>query len=253
MIPLQRQPLPDEVEQRLIGYSTDIQNRSGRKARKEKADALWERNETVRKKVKTPIREVLSQMATGIDDCMYCGGHKATDIEHIEPRAKLPLRTFCWYNHLLACNECNRMKGDRHNDLFVGQHMLLDPTRDDPFDHLHLVVSTGKYGEKSFKGKKTIEMLRLNERQLPKARLKAWRNVQRNLLAWEVALRQSDSEEWIRLFAEGILDQPYADVGQAALRQAIEPDAELFYPPELLRPLRDPRLREVALKPLPYA
>ncbi|MFG7944664.1 MULTISPECIES: HNH endonuclease [Streptomyces] len=253
MIPLQRQPLPDEVEQRLIGYSADIRNCSGRKARKEKADALWDRNTTVRMKVKAPIREVLFQMATGIRECMYCGSHMATDIEHIEPRAQQPLRTFCWYNHLLACSECNGIKGQRHNDLFVRQHMLLDPTRDDPFDHLQLIVDTGKYGDKSFKGKKTIEMLRLNERQLPQARRKAWRNIKRNLIAWEDAVRRSDPEAKIRLFAEGIQDQPYADVGQAVLRQAIEPGAELFFPPELLRPLRDPRLREVALKPLPYA
>lgn len=50
------------------------------------------------------LDSVLRQMAPGLERCMYCGDNQGTDIDHFEPLARNPLRTFDWLNHLLACS-----------------------------------------------------------------------------------------------------------------------------------------------------
>jgi hypothetical protein len=64
------------------------------------ARGAWKSADTERREV----RAHLAGMAPGIQRCMYCGDNLGTDIDHFEPIASAPIRTFEWLNHLLACS-----------------------------------------------------------------------------------------------------------------------------------------------------
>jgi hypothetical protein len=68
-----------------------------------KARQLWKSAAGERRSV----REQLTQMAPGIERCMYCGDNLGTDIDHFDPISRSPIKTFEWLNHLLACSFCN--------------------------------------------------------------------------------------------------------------------------------------------------
>lgn len=120
------------------------------------------------------IRRVLDQMATGRKRCMYCEDSAGTDLEHFWPRAAFPERAFTWENLLLGCSHCN---SNLKRYLFPldasGQPLLLDPTQDEPLDHL-LFSETGRYKHKSRKGKTSIEVFNLNRLILAEGRRDAW-------------------------------------------------------------------------------
>ncbi|XUL90386.1 hypothetical protein ACQ86D_30225 [Streptomyces galilaeus] len=221
-----------------------IRRRPEGAARKKYVDNLWKDSTEVRR----PVRAALSRMAPGLDGCMYCGSHKATDIEHFDPRSHSPLLTFWWPNHLLACSECNSIyKGDEFPvDEDTGEHMLIDPTRDDPFEHLHLNLREGTYKALTPRGQKTLDVLGLNldERRLPEGRLHARRNTRSVLRDWGRA-RQDGNEEWMRDAVSVLREQPFADVCQAMLRQAMFPGAELAMgeSSEVMTLLKDDELR----------
>lgn len=121
------------------------------------------------------IRQRLEVMALGVRRCMYCGDNLGTDIDHFDPIHRTPLRTFDWLNHLLACSFCNsNQKRDRYPCDNAGQCLLVDPTREDPSDHIRLVLSTGEYRELSDKGSATIRTFGLNRADLIRGRLNAF-------------------------------------------------------------------------------
>ncbi|WP_406740241.1 hypothetical protein [Streptomyces atratus] len=222
----------------------EIRNHPTQDERKAAAAELWG-NSTVRKQIRTPAREVLSRMAPGIDGCMYCGNHKSTDVEHFEPKSRNPLRAFCWHNYLLVCSECNSAyKGSKYPLDRLYQPLLIDPTVDDPFDHLRLVLPHCDYAWLTIKGKHTRDVLRLNDRRLPEARRAALRDMGTLLRGWTMAYEQCD-EEWKEGIVLGIREHPFADVCQALLRQAEDVDAEIYFREFafLLPFLRDPDLR----------
>ncbi|WP_165953799.1 HNH endonuclease [Streptomyces sp. 8K308] len=184
-------------------------------------------------------------MAAGIDSCMFCGNHLGSDIDHFRPKSRFPLRTFDWDNHLLVCAECNRRKGD----VFPG---LIDPTTEDPFDHLHLQLADGRYLALTPKGESTIDILKLNVRRLPEARALARRTMAGLLSCWR-SCRDVADKDGMAAVAATIREQPFAVVAQAMLRQAVHPDAELLLreSPGTLRLLRDKELRATLLTPPP--
>lgn len=130
------------------------------------ARTLWERSGT-RTRVHGPLKRVLLHMALGLEQCMYCGTDFGTDIDHFEPKARNPLRTFDWLNHLHACSTCNsNRKRDRFPTDADGHALLIDPTSEDPFEHMALSLSADIYYPLSDKGTATIEVCGLNRRQL---------------------------------------------------------------------------------------
>ncbi len=123
-------------------------------------------------------RTLLSVLATlrgmtgARERCMYCLDSHGTDIEHFWPKTPYPERMFVWPNLLLCCTECGRLKGDRF-PLADAQSLLIDPTAEDPWQHLDFDPTTGNVVARfdvqaddwSPKGLKTVEVLQLDRRE----------------------------------------------------------------------------------------
>ncbi|MFJ4190360.1 HNH endonuclease [Kitasatospora sp. NPDC089509] len=208
---------------------------------------MWDRS-SVRRDVYPPIREALEEMSPGLDCCMYCGNHMADTVDHFVPKSRCALRTFYWPNLLLACSTCNsRFKGSKHrSDGLVGS-LLIDPTRENPFDHLDLGLTSGIYRpvEGSPKGSWTIEVLGLNAGKRPRARSSAWLNLPDDLMGWADARSSGDLKGMKRKLYR-MLNQPFADVCFAALHKAATEEAHQIFAeedPQVLELLRDKELR----------
>lgn len=123
-------------------------------------------------KMKTVIG-VLLRMAGARERCMYCVDSHGSDIEHFWPKNAYPTRAFVWSNMLLCCTECGRFKGDRFPLLRTGQPSLVDPSAEDPWDHLDFDPDTGNLtarydvasGTPSAKGECTVQLLQLDRRE----------------------------------------------------------------------------------------
>ncbi|MGH3858993.1 HNH endonuclease [Actinokineospora sp.] len=195
--------------------------------------------------MKGSLREALAYMAPGVQRCMYCGDSLGADIDHFDPLSRSPLRTFDWLNHLLACSVCN---SHQKRDLFPvddkGRPLLIDPTSEDPFDHLLLSLSVGEYRALTPKGTATIQVFGLNRALLVRGREQARRVVVASLRGWARA-RARDDESDMEECVLTIREQPFADVCHAMLRQSDVPRAEIVFgrDSDVLPTLRDPRLR----------
>lgn len=86
---------------------------------------------------------VLQQMAGARERCMYCVDSHGSDIEHFWPKSAYPTCAFVWSNMLLCCTECGRLKGDQFPLSQTGQPSLVDPSAEDPWDHLDFDPDTG--------------------------------------------------------------------------------------------------------------
>ena len=131
MIPITREALPDELSDRLTALTKELAAvpLGGQKAAARK---LWEKSGT-RTRVHGPLKQILRHMALGLEQCMYCGTDFGTDIDHFDPKARNPLRTFDWLNHLLACSTCNgNQKRDRFPTDTAKHPLLIDPTAEAP-------------------------------------------------------------------------------------------------------------------------
>ena len=88
------------------------------------------------KEVKSRLRQMFE------DKCAYCessiGVVSYGHIEHFRPKGRYPKLTFSWNNLLLSCDICNDQnhKGEKFPTRSSGGP-LLDPTKDDPTDHLN--------------------------------------------------------------------------------------------------------------------
>ncbi len=172
MIRLRRVALPQETATRLEEYTEEIAGQATEEARKAKADALW----SSRRGVRPALLDALTEMAPGHERCMYCGDSQGTDIDHFDPKSRTPLRTFDWFNHLLACSYCN---SNQKRSLFPtdgdGSPLLVDPTLRDPLDHLRLVLPLGRYRARTPQGQACIDVFGLNSRPvLVKGRVDAY-------------------------------------------------------------------------------
>ncbi|MDI6104441.1 hypothetical protein QLQ12_38220 [Actinoplanes sp. NEAU-A12] len=205
---------------------------------------IWHRRST-RTYVITPVRAVLKEMAPGAERCMYCGDNQGTDIDHHEPLARNPLRTFDWLNHLLACSHCNsHHKRDRYPVDEHGLPLLIDPSAEDPFEHLMLSLSAGEYVPLTGKGGRSIEVFGLNRPILARGRVQAYQVVVMCLRLWPDAAAGKGAYHPESLI--GIIrEQPCADVCQAMLRQVGLPGAAVIFKdiPEVAEMLRDERVR----------
>ncbi len=183
---------------------------------------------------------------------MYCGNHMADTVDHFVPRSHCSLRTFYWPNLLLACSTCNsRFKRDKHRSDGLLGSLLIDPTRENPFDHLDLQLVSGIYRavDGSKKGQWTIEVCGLNKEPRPRARQKAWMKLGSFLKNWSRA-RDLGNEDDIHFYTWCMRDEPFADVCHAALHKAASERAEGAFvdtDPGILALLRDEELRAAIL------
>ena len=118
------------------------------------------------------VLKSLQQMMGVRERCMYCVDSHGSDIEHFRPKSRYREFSFQWPNMLLCCTECGRFKGDQF-PMANGQPMLIDPTVEDPWQHLDFDPDTGNLtarfdlqaGDWSARGVKTVEVLRLDRRE----------------------------------------------------------------------------------------
>lgn len=241
MIRIVRVDLPADVVSKLASKTDEIRDHPEAE-QSARAHKIWHTAP-----VRIKLKNVLRQMAPGREYCMYCGDNEGTAIDHFEPIARNPLRTFDWLNHLLACSTCNsHHKREQFPVNSEGNPLLIDPTVDDPFDHLLLNLSIGEYLARTDKGAATIEVCSLNRALLAQGRADA-----RHLIAgclekwWRAFQRQDDAgmTEWTRR----VQSQPFADVCQAMLRQVELPGAAKVFSGRELRMLRASELRAALL------
>jgi uncharacterized protein (TIGR02646 family) len=244
VIPITRLDLPDRTQRTLHDQTAKI---AAARNRLHEAHRLWQ-NRIVRTSVLPVLRATLADMSPGIKRCMYCGDSLGTDIEHFEPVKVRPLRTFDWHNHLLACSHCNsRQKQDKFPLASDGTPLLLDPTVDDPAEHLHLALAAGVYVELSERGKATIELFDLNRGELVRGRDHALRANRRLLRDWREAAADDDVDAVHECLSD-LREQPVAEVALALLQQAHSPAVGQIFArdPATLAHLRRPETLALA-------
>ncbi|MGY5117862.1 HNH endonuclease [Streptomyces sp. 900105755] len=246
MIRLRRAVLPAAAAERLRDYTDDIRQRATEKERKDRAKELWEN----RRRVRPALLMGLAEMAPGHERCMYCGDSQGTDIDHFEPKSLAPLRTFDWLNHLLACSFCNsNQKRSRFPTAADGSPLLVDPTAEDPLDHLRLVLPLGTYRGLTDRGRACIEVFGLNERAvLVKGRMDAYWTARDSIELWRIAMDKGDCDKATRIVRVA-WNRPLIDVLVAMFHQSGHPAADALFvgEEEVLELLREPELRAAFL------
>lgn len=117
--------------------------------------------------------DTLLQMAGNRERCMYCGDSQGTDIEHFWPKTPYPRKMFRWTNLLLGCTARGRdHKGAKFPLDARKQPLLIDPTKDDPWQFLDFDPRTGNFSARydvsrnpTPKGEKTVEVLAFDRRE----------------------------------------------------------------------------------------
>lgn len=214
MIPLQRSPLTAPTQALLVRWTTRVQEAG---ATAQAAREQWSRARTPRDRVK----QLLESMAHGAARCMYCDDSRGTDIDHFQPLAQAPSRTFVWPNHLLACSHCNsNVKRDQYPLGADGACLLVDPTADDPAEHLFLLPKSGEYVHHTDKGRETIRVFGLNRPDLVKGRQNAFFSACAVLHTWHVL--HEDGDPAAHRYAQALLESPFVDVVYTVAR--LEPD-----------------------------
>jgi hypothetical protein len=182
--------------------------------------------------------EILDVMAHGRRCCNYCSDNLGTDTDHYCPIAEAPLSTFEWTNHLLACSRCN---SHSKRGLFprdgAGNPLIIDPTSEDPWDHLRLTPSTGKYFAITDKGRTTKALL-LDYDILARGRRAAWLDASDHVVAHFKASEVGDAPTALQ-HQFRLLQRPNLDAFYAMLRWSEHSSANrIFDNPNCLAALR---------------
>lgn len=160
-----------------------------------------------------PVRAAeaaLKRMAGFTERCMYCEDSHGTDIEHFWPKTPFPQCLFIWPNMLLCCVECGRLKGQQFPTDATETPLLVDPTAEDPWDHLDFDPDTGNVVARflpednafSPKGEKTVEVLHLDRREaLSRVYLRSYKRIAA-IVAAAVAIPEPDADALIHQLRE---------------------------------------------------
>src|ERR1017187_8699934 len=218
MMPTSRAQLGGDLTDKLAKRAASVSGSNSDFARR-----FWRNASTER----AGIRNALRGMASGIERCMSCCDSRGTDIDHFEPIALTPRRTFDWQNHLLACSSCNsNAKRDQFPVDEHGASLLVDPSAEDPFDHIRLTFATGSYEPVSSKGSVTIKIFQLNRPDLCWGRVRAFRESQLILKAYFDVIHSADADR-AAYIAMMLRTQPFADVTYAMRRCSCLPGAPI--------------------------
>lgn len=139
------------------------------------------------------LRRLLGQMAGPGERCMYCVDSHGSDIDHFWPKTPYPQHMFRWPNLLLCCTECGRFKGTKFPRQDNGQPLLIDPSTENPWDHLDFDPISGRLtaryrldlGDYSPMGVQTVQVLRLDREHLEGQYRKTYRRLCRVLEDFE--------------------------------------------------------------------
>jgi len=177
------------------------------------------------------VELALSEMASPpAARCMYCEHDLGSEIDHIEPKSRAPVRTFQWENLLWACGRCNRQKLERYDP------NMLDPTRADPLRHLDLLPNGRWHPEPTDpggRGQATLAALSLlNEQRLVRSRVHGRGQILREFAA--LAALPSVTAAALAVLREKVTQDPFPDVFAALLDVMQLPGAADFYPPQVV-------------------
>jgi hypothetical protein len=146
---------------------------------------------------------------------MYCEDSFGTDIEHFFPKTRYPSKAFSWHNYLLACSHCNSNLKRQRFPLLRRRPLLLDPSAEDPQNHLAFLPSSGEFASIGIKGQPSIEVFALNDatapRKLPQARKGAFLKLQLLLEEYEKCIVAGDTAN-ADLAKRTIQDEPFPAV-----------------------------------------
>lgn len=183
---LNRESLSPEAMQFLAERTQRVMAAADRSA---EARRLWEQ----KGRAFEEVRETLESMTSGQVRCMYCEDSAASDIEHFWPKSDYPEKAFSWTNYLLACSTCNsNYKREQFPVDTAGTPLLIDPTVEEPREHLSLSGRTGKFVHRTLKGEKSIEVFGLARAILESGRRNAWVALQVFLVAYDQACSRQD-------------------------------------------------------------
>jgi uncharacterized protein (TIGR02646 family) len=201
---------------------------------KQEAARLWDSkaNEAFRE-----VRIALDQIASGLGRCMYCEDSRGTDIEHFWPKSTYPAQAFLWDNYLLACSGCNSNHKREQFPLDAAGHpLLIDPTAEEPRDHLLLMSITGEYKHLTIKGEESVRVFHLNRADLMGGRRNAWEAIQGLLVFYGQLCLRGDSRRAL-LMQRTLCEYPFSSVFGYLLQVVKTPDAALLIEEECLKVL----------------
>lgn len=195
MIRIVRTALPETATADLQAHTEAVTAVSAEQQARTARDR-WKNHHRFRTHLYPILRETLNAMAPGIQRCMFCGDNEGMAVDHFEPVIVSPLRTFEWLNHLLACAKCNsEFKRDQFPRASDGSALLIDPTSQDPAEHLHLVLAVGEYQPLTQMGAETIRVLQLNRGPLVKGRRDVYRRTALYLAGWQRVLESTEPRD----------------------------------------------------------
>jgi hypothetical protein len=232
MIPITRVTLPAPLTKSLTRRTANLR-RVATPDRVKVARTRWHGASGLR----ADLVVVLDTMAHGRRCCNYCSDCLGTDIDHYRPISDEPLDTFAWANHLLACSRCN---SHAKRNIFPrdvhGNPLIIDPTTEDPWDHIRLTPSTGQYFAVTEKGRTTKELL-LDTDILARGRQAAWEDSSDHVIQHSKAMAAGDALRAIR-YQFRLTQRPNLDAFYAMLRWSELPSSSFMFAPECLAALR---------------
>lgn len=227
---LQRLPLSAETLSFLEGRTSRVVAASDKPA---EAERLWGFSTN---RAFEEIRELLAKMASGLERCMYCEDGQGCHIDHFWPKVAYPLRAFVWENYLLACAICNsNFKRDQFPLDDQGQPLLIDPTQDEPTEHLALTPQ-GQFIPRTPKGEHSCRVFRLDRKVLVDGRQNAWAGLEQHLIRYSELKAAGESAKSVAIKTV-IRRHPFASVLVALLRAAKAAGAQLLVDRQCLNAL----------------
>jgi uncharacterized protein (TIGR02646 family) len=211
----------------LSAWTAALEAVPDRNARYALCNAQWKkrRNKTeTMKRVRRRLDDMNGRLGT---HCMYCEFNEANHLDHFEPRARAPGRTFDWSNLFLACDTCDSRKQARYEEDGTGL-VPACPTdaASPPEAHLRF-LSTGGVQHLSETGRWTCDVFDLRRPTLVAQRRDRWAILRAFIIQWDVALGQGDAEAASR-HRDLVRRPPFLSVLRDLLASARSPDAELL-------------------------
>lgn len=165
---IRRLALPSNAER----YLTNRQQAADLKHKKNSLDTTADWKGARQTKSMGLVLATLNTMTGQRQRCMYCLDSHGADIEHFRPKANYPKQMYQWTNLLLCCTECGRFKGNQF-PVAGRQALLVNPTKENPWDSLDFDPVTGNICARFDlrlntwlpKGEKTVEVLKLDQRE----------------------------------------------------------------------------------------
>lgn len=206
------------------------------------------------------IRASLETMSGDLVRCSYCEDSCADEVEHVRPKDFFPEEVFKWVNYLFACGICNGGKNNKYairdaagtivdlpahrkaNGIVpppLGDHVFIDPRKDDPMALLWLDLVGGTFRFAVLdehdpwmvaRAERTRDDLRLNREVLVKARENAFSGYQDRLAQYVARKAAGDSASQLANRERELKRSPHRTVWLEMKRQrTLMPQLDLLF------------------------